>query len=279
MLEQVGKVGVWRSHTGSSPELARTLEGLGYGTLWLGGSPAADLSIVDQVLDATTTLTVATGIVNIWSDPAEPIAESFHRIEARHPGRFLLGIGVGHQELIGASYARPYQAMVRYLDALDEAGVPANRRVLAALGPKVLRLSADRSAGAHPYLTTPEHTRQARALLGPGVLLAPEQNVVLDTDPVRARLIGRPTVAKPYLGLANYTNNLRSLGYQDADLADGGSDRLVDALVGHGDVTAVAASLTAHLDAGADHVAVQLLTVAGQDPVPGYTALAEFLFG
>jgi probable F420-dependent oxidoreductase len=151
--------------------------------------------------------------------------------------------------------------------------------VLAALGPKMLKLSAERAAGAHPYLTIPEHTRKAREIVGPGVLLAPEQKVVLDTNPVRARSIGRPVVAKPYLGLVNYTTNLRSLGYNDADLADGGSDRLIDALVAHGDAGTVASGLTEHLDAGADHVAVQLLTAVGDDPVAGFTALAKALFG
>ncbi|HEY5183004.1 MAG TPA: LLM class F420-dependent oxidoreductase, partial [Dermatophilaceae bacterium] len=146
-------------------------------------------------------------------------------------------------------------------------------------GPKMLKLSAKRAAGAHPYLTTPEHTRKARAILGSGILLAPEQNVVLDTDPVRARSIGRPVVAKPYLGLVNYTSNLRSLGYTDADLADGGSDRLIDALVDHGDAGTVTTRVTEHLRAGADHVAAQLLSSPGDDPVAGFTALAKALFG
>jgi len=168
---------------------------------------------------------------------------------------------------------------VRYLDALDAAQVPVGRRVLAALGPRVLKLAADRAAGAHSYLTTPEHTRRAREILGSGVVLAPEQKVVLDTDPARARSIGRPVVATPYLGLVNYRNNLLSLGYSDVDLADGGSDRLIDALVAHGDAGTVAAGVTEHLDAGADHVAVQLLTSPGDDPVTGFTALAEALFG
>jgi probable F420-dependent oxidoreductase len=167
---------------------------------------------------------------------------------------------------------------VGYLDELDAAQVPIGRRVLAALGPKMLKLSAERAAGAHPYLTTPEHTRRAREILGSGALLAPEQKVVLDADPVRARSLGRPAV-KPYLGLVNYTSNLRSLGYTDADLTGGGSDRLIDALVVHGDGATVAAGITEHLDSGADHVALQLLTPAGEDPVAGFTALARALFG
>jgi probable F420-dependent oxidoreductase len=278
MFEELGRIGVWRAATQLSPELAVTLERLGYGAIWIGGSPAGDLRLAEQLLDATTTLTVATGIVNIWKDEAQPVAASYHRIEARHPGRFLLGIGVGHPEATGARYAKPYEALVHYLDKLDAAQVPIRRRVLAALGPKVLRLSAERSAGAHPYLTTPEHTRRAREIVGPGVLLAPEQKVVLDTDPVRARMIGRSVVADPYLNLVNYRNNLRSLGCTDADLADGGSDALIDALVAHGDTGTVTARVTEHLDAGADHVAVQLLTSPGGDPVAGFTALATALF-
>jgi probable F420-dependent oxidoreductase len=279
MFDELGKIGVWRSAAQLSPELAVTLERLGYGAIWIGGSPAGDLRLAEQLLDATTTLTVATGIVNIWKDAAEQVAASYQRIQARHPGRFLLGIGVGHPEATGARYDKPYEAMVGYLDDLDAAQVPKGRRVLAALGPKMLKLSAERAAGAHPYLTTPEHTRKAREILGPGVLLAPEQKIVLDTDPVRARSIGRPVVAKPYLGLVNYTSNLRSLGYTDADLAGGGSDPLIDALVDHGDAGTVAAGLTKHLEAGADHVAVQLLTSPGDDPVAGFTSLARALFG
>ena len=279
MFDQLGRIGVWRAAAQLSPDLAVALEQLGYGALWIGGSPGGDLRLAEQLLDVTTTLTVATGIVNIWKDEAQPVAASYHRIEARHPGRFLLGIGVGHPEATGPRYAKPYDALVHYLDDLDAAQVPIRRRVLAALGPKMLKLSAERAAGAHPYLTTPEHTRMARKILGPGVLLAPEQKAVLDTDPVCARSIGRPVVANPYLGLVNYTRNLRSLGYTDADLADGGSDRLIDALVRHGDAGTVAAGLTEHLDAGADHVAVQLLTSPGDDPVTGFTALARALFG
>lgn len=277
MNDQLGKFGVWRHGDGLTPRLAVELERLGYGTIWIGGSPDGDLGLVDELLDATSTITVATGIVNIWKDEPQPVAESFHRIEAAHPGRFLLGIGVGHREAT-AEYVKPYTALVDYLDGLDAAGVPAERRVLAALGPRVLALSADRAAGAHPYLSTPEHTRRAREILGSARLLAPEQKVVLQADPARAREIGRPPVDRPYLHLANYLNNLRSLGYTDADFADGGSDSLIDALVVHGDFGAVKAGLTAHLDAGADHVAIQLLGAPNDDPVAGFTALAEVLF-
>jgi probable F420-dependent oxidoreductase len=277
MFDELSKFGVWRSESQLSPELALTLEALGYGAVWIGGSPSGDLHVAEQLLDATSTLVVATGIVNIWKDLATPVAASYHRLEARYPGRFLLGIGVGHPEATGTSYTRPYEALTGYLDELDAAQVPTKRRVLAALGPKMLRLSAERAAGAHPYLVTPEHTHVARQIMGPGLFLAPEQKVVLDPDPVHARSIGRPVVQR-YLGLVNYTSNLRSLGYNDTDLAGEGSDSLVDALVAHGDAGTVAAALTEHIKAGADHVAVQLLTAQGEDPVPGLTALARALF-
>jgi probable F420-dependent oxidoreductase len=279
MIEELGKFGVWRRESALSAELASTLEDLGYGAVWIGGSPASELRQVEELLDATTTLIVATGIVNLWKDDAAPVAASYHRIEARHPGRFLLGVGVGHPEATGERYSRPYAALVGYLDELDAAGVPVHRRVLAALGPKVLTLSAERSLGAHPYLVPPEHTRRAREILGAGVLLAPEQKVVLDSDPDRARLVGRPAVAKPYLGLVNYTNNLRSLGFDDADLSGTGSDRLLDALVVHGDAETVVVGVTKHLDAGADHVAINLISPPDADPVDGFTALAKVLFG
>jgi probable F420-dependent oxidoreductase len=279
MANELGRIGVWQRLPLLSPEFALGLERLGYGTLWVGSSPGGDLRPVEELLDATSSLVVATGIVNIWKDAAQPIAAARHRIAARYPGRFVLGIGVGHPEAAGERYRRPYEALAAYLDELDEAKVPASERVLAALGPRVPRLAADRTAGAHPYLTTPEHTRLARELLGDGVLLAPEQKVVLDSDPGRARALGRPVIASPYLMLVNYTNNLRRLGYTDEDFADGGSDRLIDALLAHGDATAVAGRVTAHLDAGADHVALQLLTAPGEELLDGYRRLAEVLIG
>ncbi|AII08726.1 LLM class F420-dependent oxidoreductase [Rhodococcus opacus] len=273
---QLGQFGVWRHAGGLAPEVGAAIESAGYGAIWIGGSPPADLDVAERLLDATSTITVATGIVNIWTAPADEIATSFHRLEARHPGRFLLGIGVGHPEQPGLNYSKPYAALVEYLDALDAAGVPAGRRVLAALGPKVLELSAARAAGAHPYLTTPQHTRAARELLGPGPVIAPEQKVVLDTDPERARPIGRSAVENPYLHLRNYVNNLKRLGYTDEQIADGGSDDLIDALAAHGDTQYVAGRLREHLDAGADHVAIQVLP-AGDDPVPALRELAGAL--
>lgn len=243
---------------GVTPQQATEIEALGYGAVWVGGSPPAALSWVEPILQATTTLCVATGIVNIWSAPAQRVAESFHRIEAAYPGRFLLGIGVGHAEMI-SEYRKPYNALVEYLDRLDDYGVPANRRVVAALGPRVLGLSARRSAGAHPYLTTPEHTARARELIGPSAFLAPEHKVVLTTDSARARTVGRQALDM-YFNLANYRNNWKRLGFTDDEVSRPGSDRLVDAVVAYGTPDAIAAQLNEHLLAGADHVPIQVLT-------------------
>lgn len=243
---------------GVTPQQATEIEALGYGAVWVGGSPPAALSWVEPILQATTTLCVATGIVNIWSAPAQRVAESFHHIEAAYPGRFLLGIGVGHAEMI-SEYRKPYNALVEYLDRLDDYGVPANRRVVAALGPRVLGLSARRSAGAHPYLTTPEHTARARELIGPSAFLAPEHKVVLTTDSARARTVGRQALDM-YFNLANYRNNWKRLGFTDDEVSRPGSDRLVDAVVAYGTPDAIAARLNEHLLAGADHVPIQVLT-------------------
>jgi probable F420-dependent oxidoreductase len=273
MSIELGSIGVWRHPSGLTPEVVAEVEALGYGAIWVGGSPDGDLAAVESLLDTTDHIAVATGIVNVWKDDAATVAASYHRVTARHPGRFLLGLGVGHPETT-RQYQRPYAKLVSYLDELDDLKVPAGGRVLAALGPRVLRLAADRTAGAHPYLVTPEHTRRARHILGPGPLLAPEQKVVLETDPGKARAISRPRVQNPYLGMTNYLANLRRLGWTDADFADGGSDALIDALVVHGDAEAIGRGVTAHLDAGADHVAVQVL---GPDPLPALRALAGYL--
>jgi probable F420-dependent oxidoreductase len=252
----LGRFGVW---TGGpvTPDQAADIEKLGYGAVWVGASPAADLAFVEPILENTETLQVATGIVNVWASPAAEVAESYHRIENAYPGRFLLGVGIGHPEHTD-EYRKPYDVLVEYLDALDAAKVPTSRRVIAALGPKVLKLSAQRSAGAHPYLTTPQHTGLARNIVGPSVFLAPEHKVVLSTDADEARAVGRQTV-EFYLDLSNYVNNWKRLGFTDDDVSKPGSDKLIDAVVAHGDADAVAAKLTEHLDNGADHVAIQVL--------------------
>ena len=273
---ELGRIGIWRHPSGLTPEVVAEIEALGYGAIWVGGSPGGDLGVVENLLDTTDHIAVATGIVNVWQDDAATIGADYHRITARHPGRFLLGLGIGHPEHTGA-YQRPYAKLVSYLDELDDLKVPVEGRALAALGPRVLKLAADRTAGAHPYLVTPEHTRWARQILGPGVLLAPEQKVVLETDQTdseQARAIGRRRVQNPYLGLTNYLTSLRRLGWTDADFTGGGSDALIDALVVHGDAEALGRGVTAHLDAGADHVAVQVL---GPDPRPALRALAGSL--
>src|SRR5438067_279239 len=186
----LGPIGVWQFTGNATPALAAEVERLGYGTIWIGGSPEAGLEQAEQLLRATERITVATGIVNMWQADAATVAASYHRLEAGHPGRFLLGVGVGHREAT-TEYRDPYGKIVEYLDQLDDGGVPADRRVIAALGPKVLELSAARAAGAHPYLTTPEHDGFARKIMGPSALLAPEHKVVVGTDTERARAIGR----------------------------------------------------------------------------------------
>ena len=257
-IGRLGRLGVWESRQAkwlAAPDALTELEELGFGALWVGGSPPADLAFPEELLARSGRLVIATGIVNVWDAPPDATAASFQRISS---DRLLLGIGAGHRAHTGDAYVRPYEKLVAYLDALDAGGVPKEARALAALGPRVLRLAADRTAGAHPYLVTPEHTAQAREILGAGVLLAPEQKVVLETDPDTARGIARERLG-PYLALENYTNNWRRLGFTDADLAGGGSDRLVDAMVVWGDEEAIRARVADHHAAGADHVAVQVL--------------------
>jgi probable F420-dependent oxidoreductase len=272
---RLGRYGVWRRGQDLSPELAAHLEALGFGTIWIGSSPANDLELAERLLDATGSIVVATGIVNIWAGDPAVTAASYQRVVAKHPGRFVLGIGAGHPESVAAA-ERPYEGLDRYLEVLDAAGVPREDLVLAALGPRVLRLARDRTAGAHPYLVTPQHTRSAREILGERPLLAPEQRVVLETDAVAARAAARPGVQKPYLGLVNYRNSLLRLGYSEADLEGSGSDRLIDDLVVYGTPAEIVDRLEAHFDAGADHVAIQLIA-AVEDPKASFSALAAAL--
>jgi probable F420-dependent oxidoreductase len=252
----LGRYGVWKFGS-VTPEQAVEIEKLGYGAVWIGGSPAGDLNYVEPILEATENLQVATGIINVWTAAADEVAAAYHRVEDAYPGRFLLGVGIGHPEHT-EEYRKPYDVLVEYLDALDAASVPTSRRVVAALGPKVLELAARRSAGAHPYLTTPEHTGEARNLMGPTVFLAPEHKVVLARDAEASRTVGRDTVDF-YLTLSNYVNNWKRLGFTDDDVAKPGSDRLIDELVAHGTPDDIAKRLKEHLDAGADHVAIQVL--------------------
>ncbi len=273
---ELGTYGVWRGAWQTDTAFAAEVERLGYGALWLGGSPDGELRLVDELLAATSALRIATGIVNVWKDPADVVAAAFTRIESNYPGRFVLGVGIGHPEAT-AEYRSPYATLVEYVDRLAELGVPLERVVLAALGPRVLRLAAERTGGAHPYLTTPEHTRAARELIGAGTLLAPEQKVVVTDAPgptPESRAVARPPVEKPYLSLVNYRSNLVRLGWAEADLDNGGSDALIDALVVQGDAAAVARGVDAHLDAGADHVTIQ---VVGGGALRALAALAPAL--
>lgn len=278
----LGRFGIWVNPSHADDARTRFVieaEALGYPTAWLGfgRQPASDLALVERILKATSAITVATGILNMWTNDPGQVAASYRRVAAVYGDRFLLGIGIGHPESV-AGYRQPYATMVDYLNHLDAGGVPADRRILAALGPKALRLAADRTVGTHPYLVVPDHTRAARHLLGPGVVIAPEHKVVVGADPATARAVGRAFVSDPYLKLSNYTNNLQRYGYTDADIKDAGSDRLIDALVLHGSPETVAAGLRLHLNAGADHVAIQALTRGDEDPILAYRELARVLF-
>jgi probable F420-dependent oxidoreductase len=266
-----GVFGSYEMFRDLGPERWRAIEALGYVGLWAGGSPPADLAWVDKILAATSTLHVATGIVNIWTADATEVARSYHRIATAFPGRFVLGVGAGHPEAV-SEYRKPYDALTEYLDELDRQGVPRERRVLAALGPRVLTLAARRSGGAHPYLTTPQHSAEARALIGPEAGLAPEHKVVMTDDVERARSIGREALAV-YLPLANYRNTWKRLGFTDADMDGTASDALVDAMIAYGNPEQIAARLREHITAGANHVALQVLGEPG-DLVPALTTLA-----
>ncbi len=280
----LGRVGVWWSGTwrvdDESIDVAAELEDMGYGALWSSGGFNPGLSTrFGRLLDATDRLVVASGIVSIWTSPPAEIAAAADELHRSHPDRFLLGIGASHGPVV-QNYSRPYSHMVEYLDGLDAATptVPPERRALAALGPRMLDLAAARSAGAHPYFVPVEHTAGARERLGKGVLLAPEVTVVLDTDATRARELARG-FTRGYLALPNYANNLRSLGYSEADVEGAGSDRLVDAVVGWGDVERVAGRIREHLDAGADHVCVQVVSgTRDAFPLQEYRQLAGAIF-
>ena len=280
---ELGTVGIWFSGSwrveDASLDVATEMEALGYSTLWSSGRFQPGLSKhFERQLAATDHVPVASGIVSIWPTPPEELAEAVADLDGRYPGRFLLGLGASHAAAV-QDYSRPYSHMVSYLDALDSAGpsVGKDRRVLAALGTRMLELARERAAGAHPYFVPVEHTAKARSVLGPGPLLAPEVTVVLERDPTKARELAR-TFTTNYLGLPNYTNNLRSLGYSDSDLAEGGSDRLVDAIVGWGDPDAIAARVREHHQAGADHVCVQVVpSQQGSFPLAEYRELAPAL--
>lgn len=263
-------VGIW-SHQlrygdkAQSADAAAELEELGFTALWIpdvGQTPV--LESVDHLLSATSDIVIATGILNLWMNEPAEVAASYASLRAAHGDRFLMGIGVSHAPLIDATepgrYRKPLAATAAYLDALDSAEqpVPVEARVLAALGPKMLELAANRSRGAHPYLVSPEHTRFAREHLGDGPLLLPEQTVILTDDADQARAIGTKWFRR-YLAMPNYANNMLRLGFSPDDVASV-SDRLFDAIIAWGDEDTVIGRVNEHLSAGADHVCVQVLT-------------------
>jgi probable F420-dependent oxidoreductase len=274
---ELGRVGLWSwlpaTDLGPTVAAAAEFERLGCGTLWFPESPAS-FDVARALLEGTSRMVVATGIVSIWKHPPAESAAAYHALSVTHPGRFLLGLGVSHAFLADGQYRRPLTKMREYLDALDAADppVPVAGRVLAALGPRMLELARDRAAGAHPYLVTPEHTRLARETLGPDRLLATEQAVVLEPDPERARALARQHLTI-YLQAPNYTNSWLRLGFTEDDFAGGGSDRLVDALVAWGDAGTIRERVARHHDAGADHVCVQIVTGERRAPLEEWRAL------
>ncbi|MET7949283.1 TIGR03620 family F420-dependent LLM class oxidoreductase [Micromonospora sp. NPDC005324] len=267
---------------GAAIDAATELEDLGYSRIWFSGGFGENVARrFRELLDGTTRIGVATGIVSIWHSSPPEAAAFAKDAEQAHPGRFLLGLGASHAVVVegsGTDYRKPYSRMVQYLDGLDAAGLSPERRILAALGPRMLELSRDRSTGAHPYFVPAEHTAEARAAIGPDRLLAPEVAVVLDADATTARATARQ-YASGYLALPNYTNNLRRFGWTDEDFADGGSDRLVDALIPWGTVETVVAGLEKHYQAGADEVAIQVLNDGDSTtfPADAFRALAAAL--
>jgi probable F420-dependent oxidoreductase len=277
---ELGRFGVWTSCRAIGEqhlsEAAGFAEQLGYGTFWLGGSP--QLPQVRPLLEATERLVAATSIVNVWSYDPGRLAAEFWELEEAFPGRLLVGVGIGHAEAT-VDYSKPLSAMRSFLDGLDaaERPLPPDRRCIAALAPKMLRLSAERSLGTIPYFTSSAHTRSAREQLGAGPLIAPEIAFALDGDADRARATARG-YARLYLGLTNYTNNLLASGFTAEDIAGDGSERLIDSVVPQGGADAIARVVVEHLEAGADHVAVQALGESGI-PRAGWSALADALFG
>ena len=289
MTKPLSGTGIWSSalRYGDPAEIAAAaieLESLGYSALWIPDVGGDVFGAVRNLLGATSTATVATGILNLWMHTAAETAEQHAALTAEHGSRFLVGIGVSHAPLIdrtieAGAYQRPLAQTRDFLDALDAAPIPlaASDRALAALGPKMLALAAARTAGVHPYLVTPEHTNVARQAVGPDALVATEQGVVLDSDPQRARSTARANLVR-YFALPNYTNNWKRLGFTDDDIADGGSDRLIDALVVWGDVATIAERIQEHRDAGASHVCIQVLTEEPRSlPLEQWRALAPAL--
>jgi probable F420-dependent oxidoreductase len=272
---ELGRVGVWSGafrnrQVDEVREGVRELEELGYGTIWFPGGEHAGLAErIEMLLDSTRTATIATGIVSVWTHPAKAIAAMHADVSRRYPGRFLLGLGISHQHVVeraGITYEKPLARLRQYLDELDAAPipVPVEERILASLGPISLKLARQRSLGTHPYFVPVEHTRIARQAVGPGKIVAPEQMVVVESNPERARAIAREA-AERYLNAPNYTNNLLRLGFAHDEFQRDGSDRLVDAIVAWGEPEVIMQRVREHHQAGADHVCIQVLTEPQQD--------------
>jgi probable F420-dependent oxidoreductase len=274
----LGRIGIWSVglrtlERADSIAAAEELENSGFGTIWIPGRKDGVFERAGELLAATSRIVVATGIVSIWDYAAKQIAVQHHALTKAYPGRFLLGLGVGH------GHERTFAELSAYLDELDRVPdpVPANERVLAALGPRMLKVARDRFLGTHPYNVTVGNTRRARETLGPGVLLAPEQAVILETDAGRARQIARQFLSF-YLQAPNYTNNFIRDGFKADDFLNGGSDRLIDALIAWGDPSAIRRRVSDHLSAGADHVAIQVVTAERNSlPIKEWSNLAAAL--
>jgi len=275
-MVSVGELGVW-SHELRYAEPAKIsraaslLEALGYTTLWIPDVGGPVFEAIERLLEATSTATIATGVLNVWMHSPAEVCTWWQGLPKDHQDRVLLGLGVSHAPLIGERWGQPLATMSEYLDGLDDGDVPVPHRCLAALGPKMLALAGRRSAGAHTYLVTPEHTRLARTALGDARLYV-EQGVVLEADPATARGIARAAL-EIYCELPNYVINLKRLGFTDDDITSR-SDRLVDELVAWGDVDTITARIDAHRQAGADHVCLQVLTGPGDEPTATWRALA-----
>ncbi len=266
-LPALGRIGLWSMELrfGDPAEVvdaAAEIEALGFGALWIpGGLDGAVLESVDLLLANTRQITIATGILNIWKHQSADVAQWFAALHEASRERVLLGLGVSHGPFIGEQWQKPLAVTREFLDGLDAAGMPREHLCLAALGPKMLELSSERTSGAHPYLVTPEHTALAREILGPGKLLAPEQGVVLESDPGTARAHARQAL-EMYRTLPNYRNNWLRLGFSQEDV-DEASDALIDGLFAWGDAGSIAGRVKAHQDAGADHVCLQVIQGEG----------------
>jgi probable F420-dependent oxidoreductase len=280
----LSKIGIWSLELRfGSPSLAgeavAELEQLGFDAVWIPGGVGGDLtSDVARLLDATRHITIATGVLNIYKHAPADIGAWWHSRSEADRARLMLGVGVSHAPLIGAAYGKPLAAMSSYLDGLDKAEIPSARRCLAALGPKMLKLARDRTAGSHPYLVGPVHTAMARKILGPHSLLMPEQAVILETDPAKARQMAR-TALEHYLHLPNYLNNWRRTGFSDEDVTQA-TDRLVDGLFAWGTLERIAARVREHLAAGADQVCLQVIqpkSAAMNPPLEAWRSLAAAL--